>query len=113
MAPRRSLISASPPEAVLLALRQAPQCLQQRAAVADHIDIAPCRARDREHLVDRQIRVAAAVALVAGLPLERDRGLELVILEQGGRRVVRAGMNAKDELGHRAGVEAFSGEADV
>ena len=70
------------------------------AAIAHDVHISPCRAGDREYLVDRCIRVLSAVAFLAREAFQRDRCLQRVIRENRGAAVMRAGMDTENELGH-------------
>ena len=74
---------------------------KQHAAERDRIDVPARRARDRQHLVDRQIGMLAPVALVARQPLELHRGAQLIVFIQRRARVVKIGVQRQDELGHR------------
>ena len=70
------------------------------AAHRDDVDVAPRDAGDVEHLVDRQVGVAA-VALDAGQAPELDGGLELIVGQHRGCGVVGAVIDGENELGHR------------
>src|SRR5215467_5576480 len=70
------------------------------AAVGDNVGVSARDSGDRQHFVDRKIRVTRAVAFAAAETLKMHRRSERVAVENRGRCIVRSGMDAKNELGH-------------
>ena len=70
---------------------------EQRAAHRDDINIPPRAAGDRQHFVDARVGLVA-VALPSRQALELHRRLERIILEYGRAGIMRAAMNAENDL---------------
>lgn len=75
---------------------------EHASAVGYDVYVTAGRPRDRQNLIDCSIWMARPVALAARQAFQMNRRLERIILENRGRGVVRAGMDAQYQLRHVA-----------
>src|ERR1051326_7543806 len=78
-----------------------------RTAEADGVGILPRRSGDREYFVDGAVRMLVAGNFAPRQPLKLHRAEQFVFVEQGGSRIMGAGMHAQNKRHLCGGLEWY------